>query len=69
VFLCAFAALREDSFGSHAKTQRRKGRENHKRPFVDGSWSFNRASLEQAYFMARAKHLKMASSLWWLERP
>src|ERR1035438_8776714 len=42
---------------------------DHKRPFVDGSWSFRRASLEQANFMARAKHLKMASSLWWLERP
>ena len=30
---------------------------------MDGSWSFSRASLEQAYFMARAKHLKIASIL------
>src|SRR4029077_20432968 len=42
---------------------------NHNSPLVEGSWSFRRASLEQANFMARAKHLKMASSLWWLERP
>jgi hypothetical protein len=30
---------------------------------VDGNWSFKRASREQAYFMARAKHLNMASIL------
>ena len=36
---------------------------DHNSPLVDGSWSFRRASLEQANFMARAKHLKMASSL------
>src|SRR5260370_25859022 len=42
---------------------------NHKSPLVEGSWSLRRASLEQANLMARAKHFKMASSLWWLERP
>src|ERR1019366_1932369 len=42
---------------------------NHRSPLVEGSWSFKRASLEQAYFMARAKHLKTASILLWLERP
>src|ERR1035437_377288 len=42
---------------------------NHKSSLVEGSCPLRRASLEQANFMARAKHLKMASSLWWLERP
>src|SRR5262249_34856087 len=37
---------------------------DHKIPFVLGNWSFSRRSFEQAYFMARAKHLKMASILW-----
>ena len=36
---------------------------DHSKPLVDGSWSFRRASVEQAYFMARAKHLKIASIL------
>ncbi len=36
---------------------------DHSSPLVDGNWSFSRASFEQAYFMARAKHLKMASIL------
>ena len=42
---------------------------DHSSPLVEGSWSFSRASFEQAYFMARAKHLKIASILWWFERP
>src|SRR5204863_10030406 len=42
---------------------------DHSSPFVDGSWPRRRLSVEHAYFMARAKHLKMASILWWLERP
>src|SRR5277367_998016 len=36
---------------------------DHSKPLVEGSWSFKRWSNEQAYRMARAKHLKMASSL------
>ena len=36
---------------------------DHSSPLVDGNWSFSRASFEQAYFMARAKHLKIASIL------
>src|SRR6516162_4812550 len=42
---------------------------DHRRPLVDGSWRRRRRSLEHAYFSPRAKHLKMASILWWLERP
>jgi hypothetical protein len=36
---------------------------DHSSPLVDGNSSFSRASFEHAYFMARAKHLKMASIL------
>ena len=36
---------------------------DHNSPLVDGSWSFSRASFEHANFMARAKHLKIASIL------
>ena len=36
---------------------------DHNNPFVDGSCSFSRASLEHAYRSARAKHLKIASIL------
>ena len=36
---------------------------DHSSPLVDGNWSFSRASFEQAYFIARAKHLKIASIL------
>ena len=32
---------------------------DHRSPFVEGSWSLRRASLEQAYFMARAKHIEV----------
>ncbi len=42
---------------------------DHRSPFVDGNWSFSRLSFEQANFIARAKHLKIASSLWWFDRP
>src|SRR5439155_23306130 len=42
---------------------------DHKRPFVDGNWPLRRWSVEQAYRSARAKHLKIASILWWLDRP
>ena len=40
-----------------------ENRNHMSRPLVDGSWSFNRSSVEQAYFSARAKHLKIASIL------
>jgi ABC-type Fe3+/spermidine/putrescine transport system ATPase subunit len=36
---------------------------------VDGNWSRRRLSREAANRMARAKHLKTASILWWLEAP
>ena len=42
---------------------------DHSSPFVEGNWPRSRRSVEHAYFSARAKHLKMASILWWLERP
>ena len=42
---------------------------DHNSPFVEGNWPRRRLSVEQAYFIARAKHLKMASILWWFERP
>ena len=42
---------------------------DHSSPLVEGNWFFNRVSREQAYRIALAKHLKMASILWWLERP
>src|SRR5208337_1597230 len=38
-------------------------------PFVEGSMSPSCLSREQATRRARAKALKMASILWWLERP
>src|SRR5579875_131945 len=42
---------------------------HHSSPLVLGRRSRIRSSREQAPRMARAKALKMASILWWLERP
>ena len=42
---------------------------HHNNPLVDGSILPSCLSREQATRSARAKALKMASILWWLERP